>query len=283
MKPYAITRRSVLLAVVISVLLFPGCASHTLITEPLNPQDGFPPSYTDPYAGVEFIVLPSGSFTMGSPENEKGRDQDEGPTHEVSIESFYIGKYEVTQAQWEKVMGESPSHNRAHTRLPVENVSWDEIQRFLERLNKKTGLTFRLPTEAEWEYACRAGTQTPFCSGSDASTLNEYAWYNINAGDETHLVGTRMPNQWGLYDMHGNVSEYVGDGRRGYLSRKEHNPKGASSSQRAIHRGGCWFYPARLCRSANRMTYEKKLRTHIAGFRLAIDKGAVGPQPKRAK
>ncbi len=278
MRLYATTKKGVSLIAVITMLLFPGCVSHhTLITEPLNPQDGFPPSYTDPYAGAEFILLPSGSFTMGSPEDEKGRDKDEGPPHEVSIDSFYIGKYETTQAQWKKVMGENPSYNSAHSRLPVENVSWNEIQRFLRRLNKKTGLTFRLPTEAEWEYACRAGTQTPFCSGSDASILNEYAWFNINAADETHVVGTRIPNQWGLYDMHGDVSEYVGDGRRGYLSRKEHNPKGTSSTIRAIHRGGCWFYPARLCRSANRMTYEKDVRTHIIGFRLSIDKESINP------
>ena len=276
MKLYATTKKGVSLIAVISILLFQGCASHPLITEPLNPQDGFPPSYTDPYAGIEFILLPSGSFTMGSPEDEKGRDKDEGPPHEVSIDSFYIGKYETTQAQWKKVMGKNPSYNSAHSRLPVENVCWNEIQRFLRRLNKKTGLTFRLPTEAEWEYACRAGTQTRFCSGSDDSPLNEYAWFNINAGDETQPVGTRMPNQWGLYDMHGNVSEYVGDGRRGYLSRKEHNPKGTTSAIRAIHRGGCWFYPARLCRSANRMTYEKDIGTHVIGFRLAIDQGAVG-------
>jgi len=274
-------KKSIPLIAVISILLFLGCASHhTLITKPLNPQDGFPASYTDPYSGVEFILLPAGSFTMGSPEDEKGRDKDEGPTHEVSIDSFYIGKYEITQAQWKKVMGKNPSYNRALPSLPVENVFWNEIQRFLRRLHKKTGITFRLPTEAEWEYACRAGTQTPFCSGSDNSTLNECAWFNINAAGETHPVGTRMPNQFGLYDMHGNVSEYVGDGRRGYLSRKERNPKGTHSTVRAIHRGGCWLYPSKLCRSANRMTYEKAVPTHIIGFRLAIDKNSVNPLPK---
>jgi len=278
MKLFVTIKKKVPLIAVISILLFLGCASHhTLITKPLNTQDGFPPSYTDPYAGVEFILLPAGNFTMGSPEDEKGRDEDEGPTHEVFIDSFYIGKYEITQAQWKKVMGQNPSYNRALPSLPIENVSWNEIQRFLKRLNKKTGLTFRLPTEAEWEYACRDSTQTPFCSGSDNSALNELAWFNINAAGETHPVGTRMPNQLGLYDMHGNVSEYVGDGRRGYLSRKEHNPKGAHSATKAIHRGGCWLYPAKLCRSANRMTYEKDIPTHIIGFRLAIDKHGVNP------
>ena len=107
---YDTTRKGISLIAVMNILLFLGCASHTLITEPFNPKDAFPPSYTDPYAGVEFILLPSGSFTMGSPEDEKGRDEDEGPTHEVSIDSFYIGKYEITQAQWEEVMGERFSY-----------------------------------------------------------------------------------------------------------------------------------------------------------------------------
>ena len=271
-------KKKILLIIVISILLSTGCASnYPLITEPLNPQDGFPASYIDPYLGVEFVLLPSGSFIMGSPEDEKGRDKDEGPAHEVFIDSFYLGKYEITQAQWKKVMGENSSYNKALSRLPVENVSWNEIQRFLRRLNKETGINFRLPTEAEWEYACRAGTQSPFYSGSNNIALNEYAWFYINAAGETHPVGTRMPNQWGLYDMHGNVSEYVGDGRRGYLHRKEHNPKGFSSAVKAIHRGGCWLYPAKLCRSANRMTYEKDIRSHIIGFRLSIDKDSINP------
>jgi formylglycine-generating enzyme required for sulfatase activity len=281
MKLYATTRKSVLLTALISILLFPACVSHhTLIREPLNLQDGFPASYTDPYTGAEFILLPSGSFTMGSPENEAGRDADEGPMHTVSLDEFYIGKYEITQAQWEIVMGNNPSRFKGHANLPVDNGSWNDVQKFLKRLNKKTGLSYRLPTEAEWEYACRGGTQTPFYSGSDSKKLNEYAWFYLNSGEESRTVGTRMPNAWGLYDMHGNISEWIGDGRRGYLSKAEHNPRGVFSGEKATHRGGCWLYPAKLCRSANRMSVRKDFRTQIIGFRLAIDKDAVHPKPK---
>ncbi len=264
----------------IILLLLTGCASgiQVQIKSP-NPDDGFPPSYTDKYTGIEFILLPSGSFTMGSPDTEKGRDGDEGPTHTVTLDSFYISKYEITQAQWEKVVGNNPSHFKGYPGLPVENISWDNVQEFLKRLNKKTGLKYCLPTEAQWEYACRSGTQTPFCCGSDNKTLNEYAWFSINSGGETHPVGLRRPNRWGIYDMHGNVNEWIGDGRRGYLSREEHNPRGVHSSVKALYRGGCWLYPAYLCRSANRMTVEKKFKSHIIGFRLAIAKDAIFPNP----
>ena len=253
-----------------------GCATQApLIADPINPADGFRADYVDAYTGMEFILLPAGSFTMGSPEHEPDRDADEGPVHTVTLDPFYLGKYEVTQAQWHKVMGESPSLNKGHPDLPVENVSWNSVQKFLKKLVDKTGLPYRLPTEAEWEYACRAGTQTRFCSGSDNRTLMEYAWFHSNAGGETHQVGRRLPNAWGLYDMHGNVSEFVADGRRGYLSRPARNPRGPDSQVYVLHRGGCFLYPPRLCRSANRMQYEKTFGTHIIGLRLALDKEAV--------
>jgi formylglycine-generating enzyme required for sulfatase activity len=265
---------------IIMLAILSSCAAkiHSPV-QPVNPDDGFPASYTDDYTGAEFVLLPSGSFTMGSPEDEKERDSDEGPAHTVILNSFYISKYETTQAQWEKVMGDNPSKFNGHPDLPVENISWNSVQEFIKKLNKKTGINYRLPTEAEWEYACRAGTKTPFYCGSDNMTLNEYAWFNINSGGETHLVGTRMPNTWGLYDTHGNVSEWIGDGRRGYLSRTENNPKGIHTSAKAIHRGGCWLYPARLCRSANRMTVENDFSSHLIGFRLAINRDAISRKP----
>lgn len=274
MKPFSSIKTSLVTFVIVGLLT--GCAARApLLIEPINSGDGYPPSYTDMHTGVEFMLLPSGSFTMGSPEGEEGRDGDESPTHTVYIDSFYMGKHEITQAQWGKVMGKNPSRFKGNPNLPVESISWNKTLEFIKRLNRKTGLNYRLPTEAEWEYACRATTKAPFYSGSDNKTLNEYAWFTVNSGGETHPVGTRMPNKWGLYDMHGNVSEWIGDGRRGYLSRKEHNPKAPPSSVKTIHRGGCWLYPARMCRSANRMTVEKDFSTHIIGFRLAIDKDAL--------
>ena len=254
-----------------------GCGTkYPLQFTPINPADGFHFSYTDNDTGIEFMLLEAGNFTMGSPENEEGRDKDEGPQHTVYIDSFYISKYEITQSQWKEIMNKNPSHFKGNPLLPVENVSWNDVQEFIKRLNKKTGLHYRLPTEAEWEYTCRAGTQTAFFSGKEEKFLSEYAWFNNNSAGETHPVGTRMPNQWGIYDMHGNVSEWVEDGVRGYLSRTEYNPKGSPSSVKAIHRGGSWLYPAKLCRSANRMINDKDFATHIVGFRIAIDKDNIG-------
>ncbi len=206
---------------------------------------------------------------MGSPDDEKGRDMDEGPTHRVTLDAFYMGKYEITQVQWEKVMGRS---FEGSPDLPVVDVSWHDVQDFLKQLNKKSDIRYRLPTEAEWEYACRAGSQAAFSCGPDELELKGYAWFAADSGGERHLVGSKKPNKLSLYDIHGNVCEWVGDGRRGYRAREEHNPVGPPSRKKAIHRGGCWMYPAELCRSANRNSTEKEYRSHIIGFRLAFDK-----------
>ncbi|MCP4714880.1 MAG: formylglycine-generating enzyme family protein [Deltaproteobacteria bacterium] len=256
-----------------------GCAATgTLPTaQPLNPGDPFPADHTDSLTGMEFVLISAGSFSMGSPANEAGRDPDEGPLHTVFVGSFYLGKYEVTQAQWQAVMSANPSNFQGSDQLPVEGVSWNAAHAFVSKLNNKTGNNYRLPTEAEWEYACRAGTQTPFVAGSTPEALNEYGWFTMNSGKESHPVGSRLPNTWGVYDMHGNISEWVSDGRRGYLSRIEHNPEGPDGSAKALHRGGSWIYPARLCRSANRMDYEKNTGSHLIGLRLALDKKALAP------
>ena len=154
-----------------------GCGTkYPLQFTPINPADGFHFSYTDNDTGIEFMLLEAGNFTMGSPENEEGRDKDEGPQHTVYIDSFYISKYEITQSQWKEIMNKNPSHFKGNPLLPVENVSWNDVQEFIKRLNKKTGLHYRLPTEAEWEYTCRAGTQTAFFSGKEEKFLSEYAW-----------------------------------------------------------------------------------------------------------
>jgi len=167
------------------------------------------------------VVLPSGSFLMGSPpnpkqdpfSNEKPKrtgEPDEGPQHRVQIQSFAIGKYEVTQEQWYAVMGNNPSYNKGST-LPVENVSWNDIQQFITKLNLHTGQKYRLPTEAEWEYAARAGSTTLWSFGDDESKLDGYAWYGENSDGKPREVGQKLPNPFGLFDMHGNVWEWVED------------------------------------------------------------------------
>jgi formylglycine-generating enzyme required for sulfatase activity len=272
----SLSRRLKLTALFLFAGLITGCVSTS--SNVINPSERgvkTPSSFVVEYNDMEFVLVPEGAFDMGSPEDEAGRDNDETPVHKVTLPSFYIGKYETTQAQWEKVMGGNPSTFKGTADLPVEEVSWEDVHKFIKRLNRKTGLKLRLPTEAEWEYACRAGSQTRFYSGNDEKLLGEYAWFNHNAGGETHLVGTRRPNAFGLYDMHGNVSEWIGDGRRGYLSSQESSPVGPPVSKNAIHRGGAWLYPGKLCRSANRMASEKDFKTHIIGFRLAIDKDAI--------
>src|SRR5712692_6829482 len=171
---------------------------------------------------MKLARIPAGKFLMGSPENEPGRQANEGPQHEVTItKPFHIGVYEVTQAEYEKVTGKNPSKfNKANgggPEHPVEMVSWDDAVAFCKKLSelpeeKKAGRVYRLPTEAEWEYACRAGTRTAYSFGDDASKLGEYCWYGVSAQSRTHAVGQKLPNGWGLHDMHGNVWEFTIDG-----------------------------------------------------------------------
>ncbi len=157
---------------------------------------------------MEMILIPAGEFLMGSPDSDKDARADEHPQHRVRItKPFYLGKYLVTQEQWEAVMGNNPSHFKG-LKNPVETVAWDDCQKFLEKLNAKIGTQggkFVLPTEAQWEYACRAGSTTRYCFGDDKSGLGEYAWYWANSDKKTHPVGEKKPNAWGLYDMYGNA------------------------------------------------------------------------------
>ncbi len=159
---------------------------------------------------MEMVLIPAGEFLMGSPESDKDASTDEKPQHRVRItRPFYLGKYLVTQEQWIAVMGSNPSLFKG-IKNPVEMVSWDDCQQFLAKLNAKSGPgggRFQLPNEAQWEYACRAGSTTRYCFGDDASGLRDYAWYSANSRDTTHPVGEKKPNAWGLYDMHGNVCE----------------------------------------------------------------------------
>jgi formylglycine-generating enzyme required for sulfatase activity len=222
---------------------------------------------------MEFVLIQPGEFDMGSPANETGRYDDEGPVHLVTIsESFYLGKYEVTQKQWHEVMGDNPSYFKGDD-LPVESVSWDDVHKFIKKLNEKEGTNkYRLPTEAEWEYAARAGTTTRYSFGDDDSKLGEYAWYSENSGDKIHPVGEKVANPWGLYDVHGNVWEWVQD-----IWHDTYNGAPADGSAwedgfstYRVSRGGSWFDSAMDCRSAFRGSYGPGNRTHRLGlgFRL---------------
>jgi sulfatase modifying factor 1 len=232
----------------------------TPTTVPSSEGPGVGEAWKDPITGMEFVGIPKGCFQMGSPASEPDRDSEEEPVHQVCLDGFWMGKYEVTQAQWRKIMGNNPSNFQGDTR-PVERVSWNDVQTFLQTLNKKSGKNpplplpggeFRLPTEAEWEYAARAGTQTAYSFGNDANQLGDYAWYGANSGNRTHPVGQLKPNGFGLYDMHGNVSEWCQDWYDSYLKESVSNPQGPDSGSSRVIRGGSWSRGAGSCRSAVR-------------------------------
>ena len=216
--------------------------------------------------GMEFVLIPAGTFTMGAIDSYP----DEQPIRTVRIsQPFYLGKYEVTQAQWEAVMGYNPSAWRGQRHLPVEQVSWEDVQEFLRRLNAEEGVArYRVPTEAEWEYAARAGATTPYSFGSDVSRLDEYAWYGGNAAHTSHPVGQLKPNAWGLHDMHGNVQEWVQDGRRPYQVGTVTDPQGPTSGSLRIYLGGSWDNLFSYCRAAYRFFRDPYNRSDTRGFRL---------------
>ena len=192
-------------------------------------------------ATMELVWVEPGTFTMGSPLSEAESDREEGPQHEVTIsKGFYLGQYEITQGQWEAVMGMTPwsgeDNVQSNPNNPAVRISWNDMQVFVHKLNVAVGDSlYRLPTEAEWEYACRAGTTTAWSFGDDKSNLGDYAWYDANSGtvreDYAHTVGRKQPNPWGLYDMHGNVWELVQDWYDIYSSEAQTDPKGPESAR----------------------------------------------------
>jgi formylglycine-generating enzyme required for sulfatase activity len=223
---------------------------------------------------LDMVYIPSGKFNMGSPPEEKG-DEDERPQiKDVNVSAFYMGKYEVTKAQWQAIMENNPSKFKDNLQNPVEPISRDEAQEFCKKLSQKTGKEFRLPSEAEWEYACRAGTTTAYSFGDNASLLSEYAWYTDNSGSKTHPVGQKKPNPWGLYDMHGNVWEWCQDSYEKYggesdLIRKTGKPITKENNNRSrLLRGGSWNNYARDCRSAYRYDFGAIIRLGSYGFRV---------------
>jgi len=231
----------------------------------------------------EMIRIEGGTFVMGSPANEQGRTTSEGPQHQVTVGSFYIAKFPVTQAEYQEITGTNPSHYKGPS-LPVEQVNWFDAVLYCNRRSEKEGLTpaysvngnsvtwnhgangYRLPTEAEWEYACRAGTQTPYYNGTSA---DEAGWHIGNSSARTHAVGEKQCNAWGLYDMHGNVLEWCWDWLGNYSTEANNNPSGPDSGTSRVYRGGCWSFQGNQIRSAYRFGNNPNMRSFLIGFRVA--------------
>jgi len=222
---------------------------------------------------VAMVQVQGGTFTMGCTERQGRYCEDnynELPPHSVTVSSFYIGKYEVTQRLWKVVMGSNPSEFSGDAFLPVENVSWNDIQEFINRLNRQTGKKYRLPTEAEWEYAARGGNNSKGYGYSGSNNIDEVAWYAGNSGDKTQIVGTKQPNELGIHDMNGNVSEWVNDWYGVYTHEAKTNPIGLSSGSYRVSRGGSWYVNAEVCRVSSRNRDSPDNRFGSRGFRLAL-------------
>ena len=237
-----------------------------------------PPTWTDPLTGLQFNLVPAGEFTMGSPAGELGRGAQE-TQHDVRISRpFYLGRYEVTQRQWQRVMHSNPSwFQQCGPECPVERVSWYQVQQFIGRLNRLSAQRFRLPTEAEWEFACRAGTKTPFNTGknlttSEANYDGEGPYDGFAPGlfrRSTVKVGSFSPNALGLYDMHGNVWEWTQDSYCAYPEGPVTDPQGNCPNPLKVIRGGSWYFDANSARCALRYTHRPQDLGFSLGFRLA--------------
>ena len=206
--------------------------------------------------------------------SEQGSDcyDDEKPSHTVNLSSFYIGKYEITQAQWQAVMGTNPSEFSGCDNCPVEKVSWNDVQEFIQKLNQQTGKRYRLPTEAEWEYAARGGNKSRAYKYSGSNDISAVAWYGGKSGNKTHLVRQKSPNELGIYDMSGNVWEWCSDWYANdyYSSSPSSNPQGPSTGSGRVLRGGSWYSAATDCRVANRRNDSPEYRSFNLGFRVLL-------------
>lgn len=225
--------------------------------------------------GMQFVAIPSGSFIMGeNPPHTEGKD-DEKPAHRVVISKpFYIGVHEVTQKQWQTVMGSNPSRHKGPDN-PVDSVSWNDAQEFIKRLNaKEKGHRYRLPTEAEWEYAARAGTNSRYFFGDNAEDLPDHAWITVNAEGVTHPVGQKKPNAWGIFDTSGNVREWTNDWYDPdyYAKSPETNPQGPDSGYGRAYRGGSKDGAEFPTRSSYRWRETPDTREQNLGFRLVMEK-----------
>jgi formylglycine-generating enzyme required for sulfatase activity len=266
--------------------------------------------------GMKLVLIPEGRFQMGAPIGEMDECEDE-LQHDVTIsQNYYLGMTQVTQGQYEKVMGDNPSRfqgcevdGRDSSAFPVEQVSWDDVVEFCKKLSelpeeKKSGRVYRLPTEAEWEYACRAGSNTAYCFGNNEESLCDYAWFEDNSGYQTHPVGEKKPNAWGLYDMHGNVWELCSDWYDYYIEGAVIDPSGPSEGRFSrqlyygvapidpshppdgpyrVYRGGCNGCEAKYCRSACRYGEDPSERREDLGFRVAMNFSGIPKLPERDK
>ena len=256
---------TVTVAVATSRLMAPGPTSTFLI---------------EPQTRMEFVAVEPGSFVMGSPIREAGRNNDELP-HRVTISRrFFVGRHEVTQTQWAMVMGQNPSHFKDCSHCPVENVDFYQVATFITNLNaQSTSMRYRLPTEAEWEYVCRAGTRTPFTTGGritvDQANVDgrfPYAGAAVAASsDKTRPVGSFAPNAWGLSDVHGNVWEWTNDWYGPYDLRAETDPKGPDAGTVRVIRGGSWHFDANSARCALRYTHAPQDKGFSLGFRVMAE------------
>ena len=224
--------------------------------------------------GVQFTMVEvgGGTFTMGAT-SEQGSDawDEEKPAHQVTLSDYYIGQTEVTQALWEAVMGSNPSDSKGDN-LPVERVSWDDCQVFIQKLNQLTGKQFRLPTEAEWEYAARGGRKSRGYKYAGGNNIDSVAWCDGNSGNETHPVATKQANELGIYDMSGNVLEWCSDWCGDYTSSSQSDPQGSSSGSFRVIRGGCYYNFARNCRVSYRISNTLDYRSGYLGLRLSCDR-----------
>jgi formylglycine-generating enzyme required for sulfatase activity len=235
---------------------------------------------------LKLNLIPAGKFLMGSPESENDRRADEGPQHEVTItKPFYMGVYTVTQAQWKAIMGTTIAQQRDKVTVvnkalygegdeyPMYFVPWGEAGEFCKKLSQKTGKTVRLPTEAQWEYACRAGSKTRFSFGDDGNKLRDYAWYTWKSDSKTQPVGQKKPNDFRLYDMLGNVDQWCSDWYAdSYANAEKTDPTGPASGSNRVLRGGGWTMGGpRHCRSASRLKLPPGYRGIDHGFRVALD------------
>ena len=223
---------------------------------------------------LEMVLIPAGEFLMGASDSDKDFHYGEKPQHRVRItKPFYLGKYQVTQEQWEAVMGSNPSRFKG-PKHPVEQVSWDACQQFLGKLNAKfaaEGGKYQLPSEAQWEYACRAGSKTRYSFGDDKTQLDDYAWHRKNLATPTHPVGEKKPNAWGLYDMHGNACDWCQDwfGKEYYRESPVDDPTGSVTGLQRVIRGGSWHCPPEHCRSTMRRQALPEVLWHTQGLRVS--------------
>jgi formylglycine-generating enzyme required for sulfatase activity len=249
-------------------------APATVHVAPVGNQDNRPGSSLEVITnsiGMRLVLVPAGEFLMGSPDSDDMANGNiEKPQHRVRLtQPFYLGVYPVTQEEYERVVGTNPSHFQGDLRRPVEQVSWDDAVAFCQELSALEGVEYRLPTEAEWEYTCRAGSTTRWCFGDSEAGLGDHAWYFGNSGGATHTVGEKKPNAWGLHDMHGNIWEWCADFVSKYGEAPSTDPQGPRTGSNRVYRGGGWDCGGGYCRSADRFGDAPSCRSINLGFRVA--------------